>query len=682
MNKLKKYVCLLLLLFSCHLSARSQQTDLRNEQKMEELAESLAETEDGAAESSILLDDLNYFSEHPIFINLVGEEELLHSNLFNFRQVKNIVDYRQKYGGFLTVKELAVMGGFSEERLSRLESLVRFDMEPDSFQRRRDKIVHQTLLFRMKETFPKSAGYSSVKEKPAVYEGSPIGYFSRYRADIGKRIGIGITAENDGGEDLFRRSNSSGPDFVSGFITWSGEKWIRKVVVGDFHLRFGQGLNLWSGGGVSYASDLSSLMRTGEGIRPYSSSDENLFFRGLAVQMALKPLKLSIFYSDKNKDANLEQDANGQNVITSFRTDGLHRTGSEIADEKEVRDRMTGGYADFGFSNWRFGVLASFQKLDLPVVPKDAPYLAKSFSGTTNCNFGADYHWILNQISFFGEAGISGNLKPAFVHGVIWKAHPQLSLSWLYRYFAPSFQTFYSGAFAEGSGGKNEQGFYAAFEYFPIARLKLSGQADLFSFPWMTFQTITPSHGQTFSLQSEVSITSSLHLYLHARIVRKPQKVSGSTGIPEQWDETTSKWRLHCDWKVNEYLQLRSRVEYVRYQYRNINEQGGLIFQDFIFTASHQLKFWFRIVGYATDGYNSRVYAFENDLLYYFAIPEFHGRGVRSYINLKWQPCRLFSLFLKGGYTLRENAQVMGSGADATPGNHRFDVRGQICLRF
>ena len=138
------------------------------------------------------------------------------------------------------------------------------------------------------------------------------------------------------------------------------------------------------------------------------------------------------------------------------------------------------------------------------------------------------------------------------------------------------------------------------------------------------------------AFQAEIAIKSNMTAYIHARFVQKPQKVSGATGLPEQWDETTAKWRVHFDWKVDEQFQLRSRLEMVQYGYRAVREKGYLFFQDLIFSPSAKLKCWFRMAYYHTDGYNSRVYSYENDLLYYFAIPEFHGEGVRSYLNLKW----------------------------------------------
>lgn len=682
MNNLLQMFFVAFLLVASDIQLQAQQTDLKREQQREELVESLSETEDGSSAGSLLLEDLDEFSSHPLFINMATEEELLRLNLFDFKQVEEIINYREKYKGILTLKELAVLGEFSPYLLQKMEPFVRFDLPCDSLQKKWDRIVRQNLIFRLKETLPVSAGYLSKNGKVPAYSGTPMGYFSRYRTEVGKWLRVGVTAENDAGEDFFRKSNNSGFDFYSGFISLQGKGKLRSLVLGDYHLRFGQGVNLWSGGGVSYASDLTSLMRTGEGVRPYSSSDENTFFRGAAVQLNLKPVRFNLFFSAKRCDANLLLDSLGQNSITSFRTDGLHRTLTELADEKNVTEQLFGGYGDFRFHNWRFGLLASFLNFGLPVTNGDAPYKSKSFEGRHNNNFGVDYHLILHQVSLFGEAGISQNLKPAIVEGMIWKAHPQLSLSFLYRYYDPEFQSFNSGSFAEGSGGKNEEGFYAAFEFFPRSRVKLSGQADLFHFPWLTYQTITPAYGRALALQGEFTVHSKLTLYLYSKTVQKPKKMSGATGIPEQWDESTSKWRLHADWKVSSRTELRSRVEIVRYDYHANSENGYLFFQDVVYGASAKFKGWFRVEFYKTDSYNSRMFSYENDLLYYYAIPSCYGKGIRSYMNVKWQPFRLITFYLKGGYTLRANVASMGSANDATAGNHRFDWRGEICLNF
>jgi hypothetical protein len=91
---------------------------------------------------------------------------------------------------------------------------------------------------------------------------------------------------------------------------------------------------------------------------------------------------------------------------------------------------------------------------------------------------------------------------------------------------------------------------------------------------------------------------------------------------------------------------------------------------------------WFRYAYFNTDSYNSRIYTFENDLLYSFSIPEFHGRGHRLYLNLKWTPSSRVTAYLKGGLTIHNGVSSWGSGNDVTPGNKRTELRGLLYFRF
>lgn len=668
-------------ILSC-FSVSAQQAEFLKERRMEELAEKLSASGEAGAESSLLLEDLTRYSVQPVYINQASEEELLRLNLLNFSQVRSIVNYRVKYGGILTIDELRVMPGFDEGLLLKIEPFLQFGQFPDSMLRRKEKEIHQTFIARVKTAFPVPAGYLNDKGMLPAYHGEPYSYLARYRGSIGNWLDFGITGENDAGEDFFRATNRGGFDFVSGFVGWSGKKLVRKIIVGDYHLRFGQGINLWSGGGVTYYSDLSSLMKSGEGIRPYSSTDENQFFRGVAIKFDINPVSFSLFYSGKRLDTNIDTDSEGRKFITSFRADGYHRTLSEVMDEKNAALRVMGGYLDFRQDRWRIGLLASSQNFGIPVSKGILPYKSKSFEGDTNLNFGLDYQLIRNQITFFGEAGMNQGLKTAVVNGLIWKAHPRFSLSVLHRSYDSSFQSFNSGAFSAGSDGSNENGLFAAMEIFPASGVKILGQADVFYFPWLTFQTISPAAGHTLTFQLETSWSRDSKFYFYSKLIRKPQKISGSTGVPVQFDEFTSKFRLHGDYQICEKLKMRSRIEFLSYEFHAKREVGILLFQDIIYNPSPGLKYWLRLACYRTDGYDSRIYAYENDLLYYFAIPEFHGKGARSYLNLKWQPLGWLSLYAKAGYLLRIGETSLGSGYDATRGDHRWDTRIQLALKF
>jgi hypothetical protein len=63
-----------------------------------------------------------------------------------------------------------------------------------------------------------------------------------------------------------------------------------------------------------------------------------------------------------------------------------------------------------------------------------------------------------------------------------------------------------------------------------------------------------------------------------------------------------------------------------------------LLLQDIVYSFRHfSLTLWLRYCLFNTDAWDSRLYTYENDLLYSFSIPALSGKGTRSYIMAKWE---------------------------------------------
>ena len=536
----------------------------------------------------------------------------------------------------------------------------------------------------MKTSFPQARGYRSVSEsKGAVYPGLPVSFYNRYHLEIPGKFELGVIADNDAGEAFFTGSNKHGFDYYSGFISWKGRGIVEQVTIGDFLLRVGQGVNFGGGSGLGKSANVLGILKPGQGVRPSASTDENQFFRGISTTLANGPLKLILFYSDKNRDANIISSAEtGERYFTSFQTSGYHRTASETEDEKSVNEKTAGVYGDLKFNRFRMGALFVHQQFGLPMNAGTSPYKAKSFSGSENFNLGIDYQLAFPDIQFFGEAGLSKSLKPGGVQGMIWHAHPQLSWAVYYRYFDPGFHTFYGSSFSESSGNRNETGLYTGLMIYPLPKVKIFCYVDSYHFPWMTYSTMAPGSGSDYMAQIDVAWSRKFSLYLKAKYESKPQKLSSLTGVAADYDEVTTKLRIHTEYIAGEKLTLRTRFEYAGYIFNDVNEKGFLVFQDIIYDPFRQLKFWFRYAWFNTDSYNTRIYTYENDLLYTFSIPEFHGSGHRIYLNLKWTPSFRFTVYLKAGCTIHNGAPTWGSGNDITAGNHRIELRGLLYFRF
>ena len=65
-----------------------------------------------------------------------------------------------------------------------------------------------------------------------------------------------------------------------------------------------------------------------------------------------------------------------------------------------------------------------------------------------------------------------------------------------------------------------------------------------------------------------------------------------------------------------------------------------------------------------TDGYDSRIYAYENDVLYSYSIPAFSGKGYRYYINLQLDTGKRLSIWARWAQTLYLGKKYAAGGAD------------------
>ncbi|MFW5773846.1 MAG: helix-hairpin-helix domain-containing protein, partial [Tangfeifania sp.] len=312
--------------------------------QMEAIIESILENIDEETDATLIIEDLEGYADDPLNVNAAGRDQLSRLHLLNDIQIQNLLDYRKEFGPVYSIYELNAVDGLNPVVLKKMEPFVWFgpvDKEPESLQKKlkygRHEIITRTL-----GTIQKPRGYQQRDDGTIPFEGNRFRYYSRYRFRAGNNISAGITAEKDPGEAFFSGSNKTGFDFYSGHISFRLSPVFENVMVGDFVVRSGQGLVLWQGysfGKSVYALEIS---KTNQGIRPYTSVDENRFFRGVASTINLSGTRVSLFYSQKHNDANLAFTDSLGNYFTSLQTSGYHRTENEVSDERSVKDVNAG----------------------------------------------------------------------------------------------------------------------------------------------------------------------------------------------------------------------------------------------------------------------------------------------------------------------------------------------------
>jgi hypothetical protein len=108
-----------------------------------------------------------------------------------------------------------------------------------------------------------------------------------------------------------------------------------------------------------------------------------------------------------------------------------------------------------------------------------------------------------------------------------------------------------------------------------------------------------------------------------------------------------------------------------------------MIYQDLVWSPKFMpLKAQMRYALFDAEDYETRIYAYENDLLYSFSVPALSGRGSRFYINLNYDVNRSVSIWLKFAQTWYADRTVISSGNEEIQGNKRSEIKAQIRVTF
>ena len=669
------------------------------QRRIETIAEQLGEG-DEALDYNTLLDELIIFSENPVNLNTAKYDELLALPILDDIAVANLLTHIEKHGKLLNIYELQAVDGFSNELIHQLELFIKISDNPEaltfSFKEMMKEGEHE-LVFRYQQVLNEQVGYSAIEDSILAenpnrrYLGSPQKYWARYRFRYSNKVSWGLTMEKDAGEEFFKGSMKQGFDFYSGHLFVQNMGVVKQAALGDFQAQFGQGLVFWSGLAFGKSSDGVSIKRNAQGLRPYTSVDENRFLRGGGATLKFGKVEFTAFGSYKLIDGNITISKDTleeqEETVSSIFSSGFHRTPGELQDRQSISEAVYGGNVSFKSRRLSVGFTGVGYQFSNPIQRSDNLYNIYEFSGKQNSNFGLDYSYIFRNFHFFGEFAMSQNLGFATTHGLFMTIDPRVTITAMVRHLEPKYQALYANAVTENSRMNNETGYYLGFNITPFKSWYVRGFFDLFRFPWLRFQTNGLSFG--YEAIGQLGYRPNRNLEIYFRFRQKNRELNEPASISEAAirgieDELRSYYRLDFQYSLNKEIKLRSRVEYSRYRRgeRDV-EQGYLMYQDVIYSpTSFPLSFSARLAYFDTESFNARIFAFENDVLYAYSFPSYYYRGVRSYITLRYRIYRGIDAWFRVANTFFSNRDHVGSGLEETPKNTRTDIKVQLRFKF
>ncbi len=614
------------------------------------------------ASDSQLADILARLEENPLDLNFATEAEL--------RQIPGVtqsIAYRiiaaRGLSGFQSMDEILRIDGMTDDLYQRIRQFATLGSSESP-----GNLVSGSLRSRTISDLQDRKGYLD-----GTYRGSSLKSYQRLILNYGEPrsrskkndswVETGFLAEKDAGE---ARLN----DFQAGYAMVNAPQISSKVILGDFVVEAAEGLVLWRSIGFSKGSEVvSTLEKSGGGIRPYLSTDENLFFRGGALEWRSDGVLLSAFYSNKTMTASINE--NG--MITGFDADGYHRTASEAAKEGNAKESLLGFRTNFDLARGlSFGATAFQANFSHPLFIGGA----EASSGTTMRAGGLDFRYSDRRLTLFSEFASSTSGGIAKVMGLLYQPMSRLDVALVARDYPMDFSNIHAFGFRESSGmTQNEAGVYVGVQLTPAKWLKLSIYYDQFRFPWKTSSLPLPASGNDFLSLMEVDLSKNLDLQFLYRSKSKPKSthaedVLGRT-LSVVGQRNQNNYRVTLNYRSSVRMAWRSRFEYVkvRFSFSDPAEQGFLYMQDGRYRISEGFTLDGRVVIFQTDSFESRLYEFENDLKGTFANPALYGRGIRSYLLARAKLAHSLEVSAKYSRTVRDGVKVLSSGPGEIQGN-------------
>ncbi|MEO6939672.1 MAG: hypothetical protein ABI444_05975 [Candidatus Kapaibacterium sp.] len=507
--------------------------------------------------------------------------------------------------------------------------------------------------------------------------GTPERYYDRL---LVRTLGVraALVQSKDAGEPNFA-------DLLGGFLaldqslSFSANVGIRGFVIGDYKMAYGNGLVFGNGYSSVKSRDVVQNVQSHPS-RVEGSLSTASSFRGAASQFIIGPLDATIFYSRKFVDAAL--DTSG---ITSLPTNGYHRTTDEIARKNAASIQAIGAHLSSDISLGRdlhstlSGTYYSSAFSDPLQINTTKPIAQKGDVGSLS--FQASN----TIISIEAEGAMSAvDTARAFAGTASLLLEPEEGLTFAlnYRNLSRNFSSRFGGTFGESTtDARNEEGLYLGTEWKLIPDLfTLSAYADLSH----TFQGAkidqppirTSDYLVGITLEKNITgITAYAQLHQKAKEEFTHGVNVGGISQTISGERVSSDLLLEGSIPIVSHLKIKFRAEHLTVQHVQLatdgrtTETGVLFYLAPILQLPQQITLEARAIFFRTDSYDSRLYAYESELLGASSITPLYGKGVRGYLLASIFLAPTIHLSLKAAETFFDTPRSFGSGVTARVGS-------------
>ena len=654
-----------------------------------EYIEELSDSEMESAYIENLFDELSYLSENPFNLNSVTKSDLERLPFLSEIQIENLLYYAYKYAPIQSIYEVKIVEGMDIQTINYLLPFVYVgEIKKSEYITPKQvfKYGKHEIYLRTDYCFQEKAGYQTpteeeLKKNPNKhYLGENYYLSAKYGFSYKNKIQFGMVGEKDAGEP-FWNEHHKGFDYYSTHFVLKDVGIIKTLCLGDYKASFGQGLVLNTDFVMGKTSNVVNINKKNTGFKRHFSSNEIDYLRGVALSLGKENCRLNLLYSNKQADATI-----AETEIISFKTDGYNRTYKDLEKKNQAKLNLYGGNFQWKTADFNLGATAVYYDFGGKTLsPTLHPYNLFYLRNKNNYNAGIDYGFVRKKICFQGETAMSKNNSWATINTLQFNPASFAAFALSYRNYQKDYQSHYGRIFAEGSSVQNESGFYFGSNIKLKKYWGIATYIDAFKFPWLKYGINAPSEGNDFLIQINYrpKHNCDMNLRYKDKIKEKnytPDKAKVTSILPYE----QKKIRYQMNYNNSTGFKSRLQLDYTSYIGTSKQEnKGWMISQN---TGYANPEFPIQIdVGMAyfkTDNWDTRIYAYEKNILYAFSFPTFYGEGIRNYSVLKMNILKNITIYAKISWTHYFDRNEIGSDLEKINGNNKTDANLLIKIKI
>jgi hypothetical protein len=573
-----------------------------------------------------VIDYLEELQKDPININTADLIILQKIPELDINYARLIIQHREKYGHYFSINELFTIKGLPKYIINNIKPFITIS---DPIKQNDATKPTNTSILNFARIILRSRISLDINEKEDLsykdYPGSKLKLYNRVTL-LNEHGEAGIIAEKDPGERSYF-------DFISFHLYLKNIGPLQKAILGDYLFEFGQGLVLGGPFGFSKVTDAVFPTKSRENIfHPYNSTDENRYFRGIAISTKYNDFQISFFYSNHKIDASTDT-ISGE--VSSLMTSGYHRTSSELYNHNSLNEISWGGCGDYSYNKlFHLSVLFTTSKFNR-ILSGNILYALKGdrfnyFSTSYECMLiptiylSGETAYDFKSIASINSIQISFNKNFLFVSSI--------------RNYPRDFNSLHGNSLAEQkSKVQNETGFYNGFKILTDFGT-INFYYDQFKFPFGGYRFPISNTGEEFLF----SYTNTIREVIN---IKTNYKYENKDYLLNQDDQKSivrrgrNDLRVNLSWNFYKGVRLNSIAEYntIRIKENKMMEQGILITNSITINLINNLTMTGSISFFRTDSFFSSVNEYDNNIRGLVRGEVLYGEGanIKLYLSYK-----------------------------------------------